>query len=171
MHKLQKVALSPHLSPNLDFPDGWWSGMSGRRASGTSRPSLGAEVVCPLFHRLLRRTAVQIMSGKLPGSPRHLLPDIRDQPIQVSHDMKSIAAGPLSPRTLETAGDQRPSKKFRLKDLPCIFIPCLFRYTFTQTLKTLTSLNKEVRPFFLGDNSIWSYPFLSSLSDCSIWRS
>ena len=39
------------------------------------------------------------------------------------------------------------------------------------TLKTLTSLNKEVRPFFLGDNSIWSLPSVSSLSDYSIWRS
>ena len=40
-----------------------------------------------------------------------------------------------------------------------------------QTLKTLTSLNKEVWPFFLGDNSIWSFPSVSSLSDYSIWRS
>ena len=40
----------------------------------------------------------------------------------------------------------------------------------TVALKTLTSLNKEVRPFFLGDTSIWSYPSVSSLSDCSIWR-
>ena len=32
----------------------------------------------------------------------------------------------------------------------------------------LTSLNKEVRPFFLGDNSIWSFPSVSSLSDYSI---
>ena len=39
------------------------------------------------------------------------------------------------------------------------------------TLKTLTSLNKEVRPFFLGDNSIWSFPSVSSLSDYSISRS
>ena len=38
-------------------------------------------------------------------------------------------------------------------------------------LKTLTSLNKEVRPFFLGDNSIWSFPSASSLGDYSIWRS
>ena len=38
-------------------------------------------------------------------------------------------------------------------------------------LKTLTSLNKEARPFFLGDNSIWSFPSVSSLSDYSIWRS
>ena len=30
----------------------------------------------------------------------------------------------------------------------------------------VTSLNyKEVRPFFLSDNSIWSFPSLSSLSD------
>ena len=28
------------------------------------------------------------------------------------------------------------------------------------TLKTLTSLNKEVRPFYLGDNSIWRFPSL-----------
>ena len=39
------------------------------------------------------------------------------------------------------------------------------------TLKTPTSLNKEVRPFFLGDNSIWSFPSVSSLSDYSTWRS
>ena len=38
-------------------------------------------------------------------------------------------------------------------------------------LKTLTSLNKEVRPFFLSDNSIWSLPSVSSLSDYSISRS
>ena len=31
-------------------------------------------------------------------------------------------------------------------------------------LKTLTALNKEVRPFFLSDNSIWSYPSISSLA-------
>ena len=35
----------------------------------------------------------------------------------------------------------------------------------------VTSLNKEVRPFFLSDNSIWSLPSVSSLSDYSIWRS
>ena len=39
------------------------------------------------------------------------------------------------------------------------------------TLKTLTSLNQEVRPFFLSDNSIWSFPSVSSLSDYSISRS
>ena len=39
------------------------------------------------------------------------------------------------------------------------------------TLKSLTSSNKESRPFFLGDKSIWSCPSVSSLSDCSIWRS
>ena len=36
------------------------------------------------------------------------------------------------------------------------------------SLKTLTSLNKEVRPFFLCDNSIWSFPSVSSLGDYSI---
>ena len=36
-------------------------------------------------------------------------------------------------------------------------------------LKTLASLNKEVRPFFLSDNSIWSSPSVSSLSDYSTW--
>ena len=39
------------------------------------------------------------------------------------------------------------------------------------SLKTLTSLNKEVRPFCLSDNSIWSFPSVSYLSDYSIWRS
>ena len=38
------------------------------------------------------------------------------------------------------------------------------------TLKTLTSLNKEVRLFFLSDNRIWSFPSVSCLSDYSIWR-
>ena len=36
-------------------------------------------------------------------------------------------------------------------------------------LKTPTSLNKEVRPFFLCDNSIWSFPSVSFLSDYSIF--
>ena len=34
----------------------------------------------------------------------------------------------------------------------------------SHTLKTLTSLNKEVRPFFLGDNSIWSVPLFLLLA-------
>ena len=38
------------------------------------------------------------------------------------------------------------------------------------SLETLTSLNKEVRPFFPSDNGIWSYPSVSSLSDHSTWR-
>ena len=32
------------------------------------------------------------------------------------------------------------------------------------TLKTLTSLNKEVRLFFLSDNSIWSHPSVFPLA-------
>ena len=39
------------------------------------------------------------------------------------------------------------------------------------SLKTLTSLNKEARPFFLSDNRIWSFPSVSSLSEYSVWRS
>ena len=38
-------------------------------------------------------------------------------------------------------------------------------------LRALTSLNKEAKPFFLGGNSIWSFPSASSLSDYSIWGS
>ena len=34
----------------------------------------------------------------------------------------------------------------------------------TKPLKTLTSLNKEVWPFFLGDNSIWSFCLLLPLA-------
>ena len=41
----------------------------------------------------------------------------------------------------------------------------------TPPLRTLTSLNKEAGPFSLCDNSIWHLPSVSSLSDCSIWRS
>ena len=39
-----------------------------------------------------------------------------------------------------------------------------------KTLKTLISLNKEVRPFFRSDYCIWSLPSVSFLSDYSIWR-
>ena len=42
---------------------------------------------------------------------------------------------------------------------------------FFQYLENPNPLNKEVRPFFLGDNSIWSFPSVSSLSDYSIWKS
>ena len=41
----------------------------------------------------------------------------------------------------------------------------------SQALTTPTSLNKAFRPFCLGDNSIWSFPSVSSLSDYSVWRS
>ena len=49
----------------------------------------------------------------------------------------------------------------------CPFSEVLTRFT----LKTLTSLNKEYMLFFLGDNSIWSFPSVSSLCDYSKWRS
>ena len=39
---------------------------------------------------------------------------------------------------------------------------------FDDSLKALTSLQKEVRPFFLGDNIIWSLPSVSSLSRLAI---
>ena len=45
-----------------------------------------------------------------------------------------------------------------------------FQETDPNPLRALTSLNKEVRPLFLGDNSIWSFPSVSSLSDYSISR-
>ena len=35
-------------------------------------------------------------------------------------------------------------------------------------MKTRTPLNKEVRPFFLGVNSIWSLPSVSSLRGLAI---
>ena len=41
---------------------------------------------------------------------------------------------------------------------------CFMEQRVRRSLKTLTSLNKEVRPFFLGDNSIWSFPSCSSLA-------
>ena len=53
----------------------------------------------------------------------------------------------------------------------CYRLPNPEKLNVAETLKTLTSLNKGVRPFFLGDNSIWSFPSVSSLSDYSIWRS
>ena len=40
---------------------------------------------------------------------------------------------------------------------------------FPGSTPTLPSLNKESRPCFLGDNSIWTFPSVSSLGDHSIW--
>ena len=54
---------------------------------------------------------------------------------------------------------------------PRFFFFVMFVWRMVVSLKTLTSLNKEVRPFFLSDNSIWSLPSVSSLSDYSIWSS
>ena len=42
--------------------------MSGKRTSGTSRPSLGAQVLA-VFFSSLRKIVVQRMSGKAPGNP------------------------------------------------------------------------------------------------------
>ena len=47
------------------------SRMSGRRMSGSSRPSLGVQVSCRLFLHFLGKIAVRKMSGRTPGSPRH----------------------------------------------------------------------------------------------------
>ena len=43
-----------------------------------------------------------------------------------------------------------------------IFGPCTPQESLD--LETLTSLNREVRPFFLGDDSIWSYPSVCPLA-------
>ena len=55
----------------------------------------------------------------------------------------------------------------------CHFLLCSWGTPFAQSFLEypVTSLNKEVRPFFLSDNSIWSFPSVSSISDYSIWRS
>ena len=47
-----------------------WSRMSARRTSGSSRPSLGVQVL-PSLPSFLGKIAVQEMSGKTSGSPRH----------------------------------------------------------------------------------------------------
>ena len=46
---------------------------------------------------------------------------------------------------------------------PCSQMSLFYLKTCTP-LKTLTSLNKEVRPFFLSDNSIWSFPLFLPLA-------
>ena len=51
---------------------------------------------------------------------------------------------------------------------PCTVRPLRRSLEHYQILRTLSCLNKEVRPFFLSDNSIWSSPSVSSLSDYSI---
>ena len=45
--------------------------MSGRRTSGSSRPSLGVQVLAIFSFIFLGKIAVQKMSGRTPGSPRH----------------------------------------------------------------------------------------------------
>ena len=79
------------------------------------------------------------------------------------HSVKRLGHS-LNCRTLKTEKllSSSPSRKSALKNTSNIY---------TVTLKTLTSLNKEVRPFFLGDNSIWRLPSPSSLNDYSSWRS
>ena len=51
-----------------------------------------------------------------------------------------------------------PMKVFSV-NAPITHINCL-----GMTLKTLTSLNKEVRPFFLGETSIWRFPLCLPLA-------
>ena len=48
-----------------------WLGMSGRRASGTSTASLGAQVLALFFFVFSRENHGLKMSGKTAGSPRH----------------------------------------------------------------------------------------------------
>ena len=49
----------------------------------------------------------------------------------------------------------RPNKKaLQKKAEQCQELP----HHMTPSLKTLASLNKDVRPFFLGDNRVWSFP-------------
>ena len=43
-----------------------------------------------------------------------------------------------------------------------------FRILHSKEKTAQTSLNMEVRPFLLCDTSIWSFPFVSSLSDYSV---
>ena len=60
---------------------------------------------------------------------------------------------------ISRGGSKSLRKKVRVQSVP------------SQTMKTLTSLNKEVRPSFLSDNSLWSLPSVFSLNDHRIWRS
>ena len=48
-----------------------WPRMSGRRTSGSSRAKSGSSGSCRLFLHFLGKIAVQEMSGRTPGSPRH----------------------------------------------------------------------------------------------------
>ena len=46
-----------------------WPRMSGRRTSGRSRPSLGVQVPALFSFLFPRKTPVQKMSGRIPGTP------------------------------------------------------------------------------------------------------
>ena len=48
------------------------------------------------------------------------------------------------------------------------------RYNFPKikiATMSVRMVNKEDRAFFLGDNSVWSFPSVSSLSGYSVWGS
>ena len=73
--------------------------------------------------------------------------------------------------TVKPTGKGPPSQNPSENPFPRTFPePFLERLVLPYALhleNSVISLNKEVRPFFLGDYSIWSFPSLSSLSDYS----
>ena len=66
--------------------------MSGKRTSGSSKS--GSSGSCCLFLYFLGKIAVQEMSGRTPGSPRHPLPDIRGL-LKKGHKHKEFGQKPL----------------------------------------------------------------------------
>ena len=106
--------------------------------------------------RRLKCSSFRLTQKDTPGGPESceaLQLRLRCQPLPESEsphghkiDVRKIYVPPPPPRPLKEGRDPNVEK----------------------TLKALTSLNKEVRPFFLGDNSIWRFPSVSCLSDYSI---
>ena len=95
---------------------------------------------------------------------------------------ESLVEGQMVPPFLYYPQCGVPNWDSPVESLPSLLCLCLFLSLDLSTswrqigctrnsLKTLTSLNKEVRPFFLSDTRIWSFPSVSDLSDYSIWRS
>ena len=67
--KLQSRLKITILIFRFPYPIIRWSRMSGRRTSGTSRSSLGVQVLAVFLH-FLGKIEFQNMSGKTPGTPR-----------------------------------------------------------------------------------------------------
>ena len=119
-----------------------WKRLKGKNAKGKN------------FRKLLRRKQSSAKISKISGNT------LKSSKSDIFYLLRNLLKYLL--RTFFS------SAKFSEVFTLCVFTLWLFPIG---ALKTLTSLNEESRPVFLGDNSIWRFPSVSSFSDYSIWTS